>query len=252
MENYTAIIDADSIMWTTAYLAQDTPSYMVRPNLDKYLNEMLSGLGVTHYVGLLGGDEPTQKKDFVGTYKSSRPSRPDFFIHYSPLIKDYLINRWQFQVVEKIEADDACSILAAQLRRENKKYVVCGIDKDLKQIPGTHYNYKTKESTVISQEEADHLLFLQTLTGDSVDSIPGLPGIGPAKAQKILSQVLTIRAGDTIPITVESPDYLKVIQAYCKHYGTREGLAKFSEMYLLVSLQEQSTLTFPLIKYDIL
>jgi 5'-3' exonuclease len=64
---------------------------------------------------------------------------------------------------------------------------VVSIDKDMAQIPGWHVN-PTKDDFPrwVSEEEADYFLALQWLTGDSTDGIPGLPGIGPKKAEKLL------------------------------------------------------------------
>ena len=71
----------------------------------------------------------------------------------------------------------------------NQEYTVAGIDKDLLQITGTHYNFVKKEITEISEDTANLKLMLQCLTGDRSDNIPGIKGIGPKKAEKLLSGV---------------------------------------------------------------
>lgn len=245
---YTSIIDADSIVWMTAYIHKEDPT-SIEKNLDLFLNEMLTSLGVSHYIGFLGGQSPNERRLKFSSYKSNRPARPEFYTQNAPRIERHLVDTWKYKVVEGIEADDACSIMAASLRKEKKDYVICGVDKDLKQIPGTHYNYKTKESIIVGTSEADDSLYLQLLTGDSTDSIPGLPGVGPVKARKILSEASTIRTGAEIPVTIENPDYIKVVQAYCKQLGVREGLSLFSETYLLIRLAEKQLSDFTVIPY---
>jgi 5'-3' exonuclease len=65
--------------------------------------------------------------------------------------------------------------------------VICSIDKDLHQITGTHYNFVKDEWTRVFPEEGEHFFWKQVLTGDVVDNIKGIYGIGPKRAEKILS-----------------------------------------------------------------
>jgi len=59
-------------------------------------------------------------------------------------------------------------------------------------ITGNHYNFVKKEFEFVTPDEANKLFFLQVLTGDSVDDIPGLKGIGPVKSKEILDGYDTI------------------------------------------------------------
>ena len=88
-----------------------------------------------------------------------------------------------------MEADDLVSIWAYEAREEEVPYVIAGIDKDLKQIPGNHYNFNKQLHEFVDDDNANLNLMLQCLTGDTSDNIPGLKGIGPAKASKILAGV---------------------------------------------------------------
>lgn len=103
-------------------------------------------------------------------------------------IRDYLMERYSAIEVEGIEADDQISIDARKINGSGGHLaVVCSVDKDLKQIPGMHYNIATHEHDYVTDEEALYNLYSQILTGDSVDNIPGLKGIGPKTAKKILA-----------------------------------------------------------------
>ncbi|MCW8983153.1 MAG: hypothetical protein OQK13_03830, partial [Gammaproteobacteria bacterium] len=64
--------------------------------------------------------------------------------------------------------------------------ILCSPDKDLDQVPCMHYDPNKGEVYVIDEEIADACLYVQILTGDSTDSIPGVKGIGPKKAEKLL------------------------------------------------------------------
>jgi 5'-3' exonuclease len=60
------------------------------------------------------------------------------------------------------------------------------IDKDLDMIRGWHYNFVKEQLYYVTEKEAIKNFYTQILTGDRVDNIPGLKGIGPVKAKKIL------------------------------------------------------------------
>ncbi len=67
------------------------------------------------------------------------------------------------------------------------RYVVASTDKDLKQIPGLHYNWKKERVAEVDQRRADYWFYFQVLTGDSTDGYAGgCPGIGECRARRVL------------------------------------------------------------------
>ena len=116
---------------------------------------------------------------------------------YYQEIKDYLIDHWDAIVVEGMEADDAMGIYQYQnlptvvdqmylMEGDIKQTCICTIDKDLDMIPGWHYNFRKGEMYLTTLEESDYFFHTQMLTGDRVDNIMGIKGIGPVKANKLL------------------------------------------------------------------
>ena len=104
-------------------------------------------------------------------------------------VRDYLVRQWKAVEVEGYEADDAIGISStndADSGEAAKGTFVCTIDKDLDQLPGLHYNWVQDKVYDISRRTADFNLYSQILSGDSTDNIPGIDGIGPAKAGTIL------------------------------------------------------------------
>jgi 5'-3' exonuclease len=77
------------------------------------------------------------------------------------------------------------------------------IDKDLNQFRGWHYNYRKKEKYYVSEFEGLTAFYTQILTGDRIDNIIGLKGIGPVKAKRILAEC-----------TNENELYEAVLKAY--------------------------------------
>jgi DNA polymerase-1 len=103
--------------------------------------------------------------------------------HYQ-LLREYMERAWGFEVIEGMEADDAIGIEA--YRNEPDETLIVSIDKDLNMIRGHHYNFVKEERYYVTEEEAIRNFYLQILTGDKVDNIIGLSGIGPVKSKKLL------------------------------------------------------------------
>lgn len=92
----------------------------------------------------------------------------------------------EYRVVEMpgLEADDCLGIMQTSPDSEYEG-VIWTIDKDLGTVPGL-IKFDYNEVKLVTEDEADTLFYLQCLTGDTTDNYKGIPGIGPAKAKKIL------------------------------------------------------------------
>ena len=86
------------------------------------------------------------------------------------------------------EADDYIRTWAEECRQVGEDFIVCSVDKDLKCIPGKHYNPSTEKLVEVSEEEATRFFYEQLLMGDRTDNIPGLEGVGPIKAKRFLAE----------------------------------------------------------------
>lgn len=136
-------------------------------------------------------------------YKGNRD--PNHKPHWYTEIREYLINVHKAEVVTGMEADDALGIeqmsrhtTAGDLTEGNlidflskAETIICTIDKDLDCIPGWHYNPRKEEKYWVSEWEATKFFYTQVLTGDRVDNIQGVPGIGPKKANHIIKNCAT-------------------------------------------------------------
>jgi len=81
------------------------------------------------------------------------------------------------------EADD---VMSKVLMVDPKHTAICTEDKDLKNTPGIHFNDKTGVIENVTPAQAYRNFYTQLLTGDTVDNIPGCPGVGKAKAVSAL------------------------------------------------------------------
>lgn len=129
------------------------------------------------------------REQLYSEYKANRASKAKPY-HYAN-IRKYLIEHHRAEVSKDIEADDLIGISAMAYRRDHVPYVISTIDKDLKQIPGNHYNFVTKESECIDDKKALTFFYQQLLSGDPTDNIPGIRGIGDVKARAIVQELGT-------------------------------------------------------------
>lgn len=161
----------------------------VRAN--KTIEDILQDTGATEYqVWLSDTLENNYRFKIDPNYKISRQSQPKPKWYWS--IKEFLKRQWNAQLTEGQEADDALGIsqtmqqIEVDLCSNLPQTIICSIDKDLLQVPGLHYNFVTKVHREISETEGFRNLYTQLITGDRVDDIKGVKGLGPVKASGLL------------------------------------------------------------------
>ncbi|MCK5788676.1 MAG: hypothetical protein KAH32_06745 [Chlamydiia bacterium] len=188
-ENLT-IIDADSLVYLVGYdLAGVEIAMLGIKQLDDRIEDILKLNKSPYYIGFFG---KTGSKNFrydiakTKPYKGTRADKEDWYLFWEPILKSHMKNVWKFQDVDKVEADDAVIIAYHKYKNTFKTTYIASPDKDLKQCPGNHFNYKTRDRVIVEQSTADYLFALQLLLGDASDSIPGLPGCGEKTARKTL------------------------------------------------------------------
>ena len=131
------------------------------------------------------------REDLYPDYKANRAAVPKPR-HFSD-VRAYLVRNYGAVVTDGHEADDELGTMAMKLRKEKKPYIVASTDKDLKQIPGEHYDFAKGESWSVSERDALKFFYEQLLSGDATDNIPGIDGIGPKKAEAALAGCTTPR-----------------------------------------------------------
>ena len=103
-------------------------------------------------------------------------------------LNDYAYSLGHFQS-DNCEADDVVSIWAQQSLDLGQNFVIAHIDKDIDMVEGWHYNFTKETLYYIDADTGWYKMCIQMLTGDSTDNIQGLKGIGPKKAEKLLTDV---------------------------------------------------------------
>jgi 5'-3' exonuclease len=149
--------------------------YNIRTTMENILDKLQPDEG---YVYLTGSNNFRKLVDPL--YKANRDpaDRPT----HLEAARNYLIQEYGAIMCNGYEADDGIGINY----KENMGTVV-SIDKDLKQIPGQHYDWVKDEALIVNFDEANLNFWRQMLIGDKTDNVFGIKGIGPVKAAKIVT-----------------------------------------------------------------
>jgi DNA polymerase-1 len=145
---------------------------------------------------------PTFRHKMFDQYKIHRKKMPDELVHQIPLIKQ-VMEAFNIVCIEKegMEADDILASLAKTASETYKQTIIVTGDKDMLQMVSDDIKVlSTKRSitdTIIYDRDGvekklgvspDKVRDLLALMGDSSDNIPGVPGIGPKTAVKLIKQ----------------------------------------------------------------
>jgi 5'-3' exonuclease len=231
-----ALIDADSLVyiigWNYREVIGGVPE-QVHASCDNMLRDILTLTQADQYIGAFSSPKCFRHECYkYNTYKSGRPEKAEWLVYWEPIIKDYFINKYQFFSYPNLEADDVVAAYANLFK--DRPWVICSPDKDMKQIPGLHYDYRQKTDVSmdtqvrivkITEDEADYNFWLQMLTGDEGDAVAGIPGLGPVKAKKLLSEV------------VDHMMYMTTVRgAYKKYFGPHYGNIIYWETFNTLQL----------------
>ena len=193
-----ALIDADSIYFRAAYSNADN-QLELRKIIDRTVRECTAyAFSEPHECRVALKGRGNYRKTMYAPYKGTRPDLAEDLKKALNYGHDYMKEKGDGGEADGMEADDLVCIWAYEAREMNLDFVVCGIDKDLKQIPGHHYNYNKKIGEFVDDDKANLNLMLQCLTGDTSDNIPGIKGIGPKKAAKILEGVPMVQRWESV------------------------------------------------------
>lgn len=149
--------------------------------MDRMIEDICKANNTDQYVVYLTSEDKSNfRHEIYPEYKANRKSPKPLL--YKEL-RAYLIADHKAEVIFGREADDAMA------DAQNEGTVICSIDKDLDQVVGRHYDFVKDVAYEVDKERAVRFFYFQLLTGDRTDNIPGIEGIGAAKAEKVLAGI---------------------------------------------------------------
>ena len=165
--------------------------------LQRYV-EGNAGGDVTHVAVIFDKGSHTFRNDMYDQYKANREAMPEDLRPQIPLTRDATI---AFNIAceekEGFEADDIIATLAVQAREAGGRCTIISSDKDLMQLVGGGVEmFDAMKNNTIDREGVhakfgvypERVVDVQALAGDSVDNVPGAPGIGIKTAALLINE----------------------------------------------------------------
>jgi DNA polymerase-1 len=211
--------------------------------------------GPTHLAVILDKESTSFRNEIYPEYKANRPEPPEDLRPQFPLIRD-ATRAFSLPCIEEqgLEADDLIASYAREAQRQGWDVTIVSSDKDLMQLVGEVdgpdgparidmldtmksqriYIPEVEEKFGVGPELVGDVL---ALMGDSVDNIPGIYGIGPKTASKLVAEHGSL---------VAALDYAPEMKASKLKERLIEGRADAEMSRVLVTLKEDCDLPVPL------
>ncbi len=166
--------------------------------------------GPTHMAVILDKSSKTFRNDLYPDYKAQRPPPPEDLVPQFPMIRD-ATRAFSLPCIETegLEADDIIACYAKAALAKGWAVTIVSSDKDLMQLiqPGldlydTMNNRRLNAPDVVEKfgVEPAQLGDVLALMGDTVDNVPGVPGVGPKTAAKLI-----VEHGDLDAVLAAAP-----------------------------------------------
>ena len=146
---------------------------------------------------------PTFRHKMYSGYKAQRKGMPEELAAQLPVLKELLADLgYKMVTCEGYEADDILGTLAAACAARGDECAIATGDRDSLQLVGPHTRVLLagtqmgRSVTTVMDEAAvfekygvrpRQLIEVKSLMGDASDNIPGVPGVGPKTAARLLN-----------------------------------------------------------------
>ena len=180
----------------------------------KLVDQLNAADGPTHMAVILDASSQTFRNEIYDQYKANRPPAPEDLVPQFPMIRD-ATRAFSLPCIEELgfEADDLIASYAKEALKEGWQVTIVSSDKDLMQLiePGIDMLDTMKDARLgpghveekfgVGPEKLGEVL---ALMGDTADNIPGVTGIGPKTASKLINEF-----GDVEAVLAAAPEMKK-------------------------------------------
>ncbi|HMT40353.1 DNA polymerase I [Sphingorhabdus sp.] len=213
----------------------------------KLASDLHAADGPTHMAVVLDKAGTSFRNEIYDQYKANRPPAPEDLRPQFPLIRDATL-AFSLPMIEEenVEADDMIACYTKAARAQGWNVSIISSDKDLMQLVGDGVDmFDTMKDKRIGRDEViekfgvgpELVGDVLALMGDSSDNVPGVPGIGPKTATKLITEYGNLEA-----VLAAAPDM--------KPSKMRDNLIENAELArlskVLVTLKEDCPLPIPL------
>ena len=199
------IIDGHAYAYRAFHAIRDLRSPAGRPTnavygFVKMLTKLRAAVEPSHLMVVWDGGLSADRVARLPEYKAQRPGMPEDLKLQLDEIVDYLKAAGMASFCrEGVEADDYIACLARRAAEAGMTVVIASSDKDFMQLVSARVgllNPNDKSETVWTDGQVrakagvgpSQIVDWLSLTGDTVDNIPGVPGVGPKTAAVLLNQ----------------------------------------------------------------
>ena len=164
----------------------------------KVLEDLKAGDQPTHFACIFDAGAITFRNELYDQYKAQRPPPPEDLIPQFPLVRRAAIAFGQPALEMKgFEADDLIATYSRQAAAKGARVSIVSADKDLMQLIDDRICMldTVKDRKICAPEvfekfgvTPDKVIDVQALCGDSVDNVPGVPGIGIKTAALLIQE----------------------------------------------------------------
>ena len=160
--------------------------------------KLTTKIGCDYCLVLFDAKRQNFRNDIFAEYKGTRKEIPEELIPQFPIIREAVdVLNISFLEMEGYEADDLIATYTDKALAKGMEVVVVSGDKDLMQLirSGVEF-YDPMKDKFFTPEDVkekfgvypDKVVEVQALSGDSIDNVPGVPGIGPKTAAQLIEQ----------------------------------------------------------------
>ncbi len=193
----------------------------------------------THVAVIFDHSGKSFRNEIYPAYKANRPPAPEDLVPQFPLTRD-ATRAFNIACIEKegFEADDIIATLAREAREAGGRVTIISSDKDLMQLVGGGVEMLEPMKGVRIDNEGveakfgvgpERVVDVQALAGDSVDNVPGAPGIGIKTAALLINEygdleTLLERAGE-----IKQPKRREVLTGMADQIRMSRDLVRLDE-----------------------
>jgi DNA polymerase-1 len=204
------LLDAYALIYRAYYAFIRNPRYNSKGmntsavfGFTNTLNELLNNEDPSHIAVAFDTPETTEREEAFEAYKAEREEMPEDIALSIPYIRS-IVEAFRIPILEKpgFEADDVIGTMAKKGEKEGFEVYMMSSDKDLAQLVTANcFLYKPstkgKGANVMGVEEVKEkfavgspaqVIDILALWGDTVDNVPGVPGVGEKTAIKLVSE----------------------------------------------------------------
>lgn len=168
------------------------------------MQKLLNDYPSTYAACVFDAKGPTFRDALYPEYKAQRSPMPDDLrSQITPIHEVVRLSGWPVLDVPGVEADDVIGTLAVTAAQQGIEVLISSGDKDLAQLVNEHITIidtmsgKVRDLAGVEAEfgvPARLMLDYQMLVGDQVDNVPGVQGVGPKTAVKLLQEYGSVDA----------------------------------------------------------